>query len=330
MNIMFLSHIVKQCLRKGCSGEEDHILKGIRQLQFEITNDCNLNCRICWRTLNEKKDHSYRLSFKQFACAVDTILTVCDIKEINTQGLGEPLLCPDALDIFSYIKSKNITLWFVTNGTLIDELMARKFVEIGVDKIRFSIDTVDSAMYAQIKQGSALENVLNNITRINVYKKEIGSQIPVLSINSVISKSTYDGIDALIEMAAQFAIREVTLIPLVNFSKGMAMGNQQVDFYSDEFQERYNSLSARAHKKGIDLNLGISLETKETKFCHYGFYIDVKGMVHPCCNISQLTFGNIYTQHIDHIMKKYLDFRKWLDHREMSCKDCNRFVDKRN
>jgi len=267
------------------------------------------------------------LSFADFEKILSKVTSFLNIKELNPQGLGEPFLCADILKILSLAKSRQITTWLVTNGTLIDDLTANGLVEAWVDKIRVSIDSADSGLYAKIKPGSNLEDVISNISRINFYKKKLKIDRPNLAFNSVVLKSTVEGLEDLVNLASRLKVEEVTLISLVIFSKGMSIDQEQVDFYSADFKSRFEGLKIIGRDRGVEVNLGISLETKEVKYCNRGIYIDVSGDVYPCCNISTLKFGNAYRDDMKHMAKRYLDFRKWLDSKQVTCKQCNRMID---
>jgi len=300
----------------------------ISTVQFEVTNCCNLHCAICWRTLRETEPMMRHVSSEEFQTALDKLLTAFDIQELNTQGLGEPFLCPDIMRILRLIKSRDLKVWLVTNGTAINDTIARELIEIGVDKIRISIDSASRDTYAQIKSGSNLDLIADNIRKILHYKKQFQRDIPMLSLNSVVLRQNLHDLEDLIQFAGSLCITEISLIPLVSFGQGKAILDEQVDLESDFFQEYFQRLKSIALQYNMELNLGISMETKSNKFCHHGLYIDVYGNVHPCCNISQVDFGNIYKDSIETVVTKYAHFRKILDTKDIFCKECNAIFDK--
>jgi MoaA/NifB/PqqE/SkfB family radical SAM enzyme len=324
---MIFARDIKNFFTKSSAYTDVPVFQDVSTIQFEVTNRCNLNCSICWRALRGKQPKVKDLSFTLFKSALDNLVGLFKIRALNTQGLGEPLLCPDILRIFSYAKSKDITIWFVTNGTLIDEFVSKQLIEIKVDKIRISIDSPFEEIYGKIKQGGNLNKVKNNITLLNEYKKQFNSNFPSIAFNTVVFKKTLPGINRLIDLAHELMVSEISLIPMVDFSRGMAIKDEQIDFYEGEFQQRFNQWKTMAQGLSIDLNLGISMESRETKFCKKGFYIDVEGYIHPCCNISQLAFGNIFKHKIEHIAAGYLKFRQWLDKANVLCKECNKILD---
>jgi MoaA/NifB/PqqE/SkfB family radical SAM enzyme len=307
--------------------KNDEILGEITQVQFEVTNRCNLRCSICSRSLGRALPPPRDVSIEDFKEALDRLSGTFAIREINTQGLGEPLLCPGIGDLLTYAKSRGLKVWLVSNGTLLHGEMARTMVSSKIDKIRISIDTIDEELYSTIKQGSSLEKVLKNIETINALKKQLMTESPSIALNTVVLRNTLRDLENLIVTASKLAISEITLIPLVCFSKGLATRENQVDFHGTEFKEHYQLLKKKSSELGIELNLGISMETRETRYCHYGIFIDVEGFVHPCCNIAGKHFGNIYREDIKGIGERFIEFRNWLDSQHMTCKECNRAID---
>lgn len=298
----------------------------VKEAQFEITNRCNLSCSICWRSLGPDNVQANDMSIFQFEEAIEKLLKIFPIENINTQGLGEPLMCPDFLKILKTAKSRKLGVWFVTNGTLIDEPIAEQLINLGVDKIRISVDSADPSIYSGIKIGSSLDILKRNILLLSSMKK--GRSVrPLIAFNTVVLNKNISGLNSLVFLAKECGVEEITLIPMVVFSKGQSVVSQRVDFESAEFKKVFDELRHIAESELVELNLGVSMETKNRKFCHSGLYIDVLGNVRPCCNISRISFGNVYSDKADSIKKKYTGFRKQYQDINLDCIECNKALD---
>ncbi|OQW94487.1 MAG: hypothetical protein BWK79_05750 [Beggiatoa sp. IS2] len=110
-----------------------------------ITNQCNLNCPICF-TYN-RYDHQYYKSLVEMRKILKHITeqTQC-IELINITG-GEPSLHPNLFDIFAICRENGINrITMNTNGLKIasDRKFAEKLKECGVQLV-LSLDTLDSA-----------------------------------------------------------------------------------------------------------------------------------------------------------------------------------------
>jgi len=110
---------------------------------FSITNDCNLNCPICF-TYN-RQDKKYYKSIEDIKKIIENILKRCEnIEIINITG-GEPTLHPDFFEILALFRSYGIPRITVnTNGVRIAEDLefALKIKESGVQMV-LSLHTLE-------------------------------------------------------------------------------------------------------------------------------------------------------------------------------------------
>lgn len=102
---------------------------------LDIIRGCNCKCDACYNTA-ELKIKSFEDVIKDY----ETMLTVRKISSVGLIG-GEPLLHPDLFKIIKYLKEQNVTVEILTNGVLLDENMAEKLAEYGVDLVFLHIDT---------------------------------------------------------------------------------------------------------------------------------------------------------------------------------------------
>lgn len=116
---------------------------GIHLPVFSITNDCNLNCPICF-TYN-RPDRKYYKSPSDMKRIIDHILDRKEnIELINITG-GEPTLHPDLPEIIKVCQNERIArITMNTNGIRIanDPDLAQTIKDMGVQLV-FSLDTLD-------------------------------------------------------------------------------------------------------------------------------------------------------------------------------------------
>ena len=71
----------------------------LHKLYVEPTSDCNLNCRTCIRNVwEEPKTH---MKMETFRLLMSQVRELPDLKRIVFSGLGEPLVHPDLLEIWT-------------------------------------------------------------------------------------------------------------------------------------------------------------------------------------------------------------------------------------
>ena len=98
-------------------------------VSYSITTKCNLKCKHCYSgSIDEASPDE--LSTKTAFRLMDD-LARWRIGLLIIDG-GEPLCREDILDVVKYASSKGIRTTIGSNGTLIDEAMARKMLAAGV------------------------------------------------------------------------------------------------------------------------------------------------------------------------------------------------------
>lgn len=158
-------------------------------LDIEPTNVCNLRCPFCATTHNK-----YKRGFMQ----EKTWKKILD--ESGENGLyslkftyrGEPLLHKDLPRMVAYAKNVGVMdVYFNTNAVLLDEVMIRKLIDAGLDRISISFEGTDKGTYEKYRVGSDFQKVVNNIERLQEIKKELGLDTPLIRIQTVLIPEMY-------------------------------------------------------------------------------------------------------------------------------------------
>jgi MoaA/NifB/PqqE/SkfB family radical SAM enzyme len=91
---------------------------------FDFTYRCNNACRHCWVSIPaDSPEKENELTFDQITRIVDEARAM-GCRKWALSG-GEPMLRPDFVEIFDYITRKSISYSLNTNGTLINDRIAR-------------------------------------------------------------------------------------------------------------------------------------------------------------------------------------------------------------
>ncbi len=152
------------------------------RVTLELTNHCNLECRVCPREfMNDKQGF------------MDSALFMKIIDEMSEYGIntlvpffrGESLLHTDFISLIEYAKKKNMTIQLATNGTLMTKKIARAIVEAQIDFISFSVDSIDPEYYAHMRRGSDFTKLMNGIGNMLDERSTQKSQKPEVQISAV-------------------------------------------------------------------------------------------------------------------------------------------------
>jgi len=108
---------------------------------LELTRYCNLNCSYCYVNTfdfdSNKKENQSDLSTENWIRAIDN-LKAAGVLSLVFSG-GEPLLREDFFTIADYANKLDFATSLATNGTLIDNEMAKNIKESGINYVEISV-----------------------------------------------------------------------------------------------------------------------------------------------------------------------------------------------
>lgn len=102
------------------------------------TKKCNLNCKYCIESGKQQKS----LTKNHMLTLIDDLYSL-SVSTISFSG-GEPLLYPDLIEIAEYAQKKGFFVNLNTNGTLINELNAKRITN-AFDTVRISLDGLEKS-----------------------------------------------------------------------------------------------------------------------------------------------------------------------------------------
>ena len=189
----------------------DTYKRNITYMRISVTDRCNLRCRYCMPLSGiEIDEHENMLTEDEMilACKVASSL---GINKIRITG-GEPLVKKNIIGIARRIKQiENIKeLCITTNGIMIPKL-GKDLVAAGVDRLNFSLDTLNREKYKYITRIGDLNDALKGLeTAINFGFKKI-------KINTVlIGGFNDDEIEELANLTLKYPVdvRFIELMPM--------------------------------------------------------------------------------------------------------------------
>jgi len=293
-----------------------------RTVQIEVTNRCNLDCKMCPRRfLNiEYKD----MDFELFKMVIDKLEGV---SEIILMGWGEPLIHPQIAEMIQYSHNAGFKTRLTSNAVLLNDKKIDEIASAGLDEITLSIDSVHSSDFGHTMT-SQIENIKNLANKFPLFP---------ITLQTTIYKNKEEEVFDIIKFAKQIKAK-------VN------IGRLDIKFYDElerpNFQEE-KSIVAKliefGDKQGVLVNCMYHSIDKEFKrfaykliknFLHqkgkyclriYDYvYINFKGKVTPCCALPLYEIGSLLKGDLKTIWqdKRNLRFRK---NQKKICKKCDMF-----
>jgi len=175
-------------------------------VSYSITTKCNLKCKHCYSSSVEQAAPD-ELSTEEALHLVED-LSRWGIGLLIIDG-GEPLCREDLLDIVRYASSKGIRTTIGSNGTLIDEAIARKMVDAGVMAVAISVDGVDAMIHDSFRGvDGAFEQTLRGIEACR------NAGLP-FQLNMVIRKDNLSQLEDMLRLAVDLGANAAEVFDLV-------------------------------------------------------------------------------------------------------------------
>jgi heme b synthase len=185
----------------------------LRLIFWETTAGCNLECIHCRRIDVSKQLMKSDLTFDDSLRFIDQLASFA--KPILVLSGGEPLFRPDIFDIAQHARDRGLTVALATNGTLIDEAVARKIVDAGIRRVAISIDGADEVTHdAFRRQPGSLAAAINGFRNL----RKLGMS---MQINCTVTKHNVHQIDLLYDKARDLEADALHLFMLVPVGCGV-------------------------------------------------------------------------------------------------------------
>lgn len=283
----------------------------IKKIYLEITTRCNLDCTTCLRRLRNIKQHD--ISDETFERLVERIRETEAPDKMVFAGYGEPLMHPKALDYFARIKSLGLAVEVITNGTLLNEDVAERLVQLQVDAIYVSLDGIEESTYRAIRCGGDLTGVKNNISRLHRVRGD--KQKPKIIGEMVMNVDNLGEVAAMIESREILGFDELMFSHLVPHTAAMNEkilygGKGRIEPALERLLKRHAFRLAGDGKKrsGCEFVSGRTISVSVTGDIHpclvlmhdYGFYRRNDFRTFPV-----ISFGNIAEDQLDDIWTEY-------------------------
>jgi len=140
-----------------------------KEVNFQMTNRCTLQCKMCniWKLPKKGRE----LSVKEMKRILDEVKNWENTKYVSFVG-GEALVrMKDTLELIKYANSLGFHTNLVSNATLLNESVCKKLVEAGLERIALSLDGAKKETHDFIRGKGNFDQVLK-IAKILVELKK--------------------------------------------------------------------------------------------------------------------------------------------------------------
>ena len=178
------------------------------QVSWKLTSLCNLRCKHCFYYTEKEKyfNNKYDLTEDEAMNIAKTLVEDINVISFTLTG-GEVLLCKYFEKLLKYLKSKNVCINIITNGTLINEKFASLFhslLNFKYDAIQISLEGVTADVHNKIRGAGAFEKTCRGLKILSAYN------IPMKIVTAVTSQNIHQ-IEYLAEFCKKYNVQSIAL-----------------------------------------------------------------------------------------------------------------------
>ena len=285
-------------------------------IRIETSTFCQLDCPRCF-----VKTEQVGLGYLKFADFKKFVDTYPEFRNIELASKGEIFLNPELNEIIQYahLKKVNLTAFNGVNLNTVSEKTLEYLVKYRFKAIVVSIDGVNNDTYKVYRRGGNFNVVIENINKINHYKKKYNSAHPHLYWQFIL-----------------FGHNEHELIAARRMAKALDMHFKAIFNYDLDYSPIINKEFVRkevgaASIKEYEQKTG----TVYMPLCLQLWslpQINWDGRLLGCCSNQGIDFGNVFSAGLEKCLKqkRYLLAKRLLFHKvtpspDIPCADCGSY-----
>ncbi|MEW6104377.1 MAG: radical SAM protein [bacterium] len=264
-------------------------------ISWNITKECNLSCKHCYRDAGEKAPDE--LSFDE-GCRLLSEIKEAGFKMVILSG-GEPILRKDVYSLIEYGVRLGLRMTMGTNGTLLTKLIVSRLKDSGLARVGISLDSTSEKLHNEFRGKSfAYKRTMDGIKNC----KDIG--LP-FQIHTTIMDFNYREIEELIDFSKSLGALAIHIFFLVKTGRAGEI-NEDIARYKDilrKILEKQKTIEIEV-KPVCAPQFMLYNPSKYTRGCLAGISyccILPGGDVHPCPylpikagNVREMSFGKLW------------------------------------
>jgi MoaA/NifB/PqqE/SkfB family radical SAM enzyme len=224
-------------------------------LLVALTSRCNLQCKMCSGRSQKNEIISPKVKKE--------IISLFPYLEKIAWGGGEVFLYPDFNELLDEAARYSIKQEITTNGLLMTEEYAEKFVKYNIS-LNISIDGTTKEVYESIRQGAKFEELISKLELINKIKNNIDPAYR-MRLNVVVMKDNYHQLESFVEFAYKYGFKDIFAFMIFgnNNSQDIFVSHRDNEILS-KLKNILHRTNEESEKLGIYFNTNITADILNT------------------------------------------------------------------
>jgi radical SAM protein with 4Fe4S-binding SPASM domain len=216
----------------------------LRLLFWESTAGCNLACVHCRRL------DVHRCMSRDDMTTDEALAMIRSLPETGNPILvfsgGEPLMRPDIFTLAAEARRVGLPMALATNGTIMNEEMADRIVDVGFQRVSISFDGPDAQTHDIFRGDGAFDSSISGFRAL----RERGMS---MQMNTTVAKHNYRKLDKMYRLVVDMGADALHIFMLVPVGCGMSL-SEDIMLKEDEYEAALNwiyerSLEGKLHLK---------------------------------------------------------------------------------
>jgi len=191
----------------------------LRLVFWELTASCNLSCVHCRAEAGPERLKD-ELSTEECFKFIDDLAGFANPILILTGG--EPLNRPDIFEIADRAVKRSLRVALASNGTLIDEPVAKLIHDVGIRRVSISIDG------AKAKTHDSFRGVPGSFELAIRGARNVTAAGVELQLNSTVSKHNVAELEGILDLALKLGAKALHIFMLVPVGCGATIADEQM------------------------------------------------------------------------------------------------------
>ncbi|MCX8153563.1 MAG: radical SAM protein [Candidatus Bathyarchaeota archaeon] len=263
-------------------------------LSWNFTRKCNLKCAHCYiNATTQELDNE--LTTEESKQLIDQICEVS--RPLLILSGGEPLLRSDVYEIIRYGASKGLKMGLGSNGSLIDDAVAKRLKEAGITTVSISLDSHIPEQHDEFR------GVAGSWAKAVGAIKALRENGVLVQVNTTVTQQNYRQIDDIMSLAESLGVENFHLFFLVPTGRGAKIA----DISPSKYEGMITTVFAKAARHKLNVRpscapqfmriaLGLGLDMRQwIRGCIAGLYycrVYANGDITPCPYLP-IKLGNI-------------------------------------
>lgn len=177
---------------------------------ISLSHKCTYQCKICEVV---KILHGYELDAVVIKKAIDEVALWHWDSVVMFTG-GEPFLREDIFGLIGHAVNKNLKTEVVSNGSLIDTMLAEKIISAGLSSIAISLDGACDSTHDFVRGRGAFKKAINALEMLVKAKRRIGAG-PQISVWTTIIKENIAEMFDVIALVKNIGVECLVYHPVI-------------------------------------------------------------------------------------------------------------------